>query len=114
MSDIEKFGLQSWYPLGGKENPDILGNDVVVKIADECKKSPAQVLLRWQVQKGVVCIPSSKNAEHTASNIDVFDFELTQDQMSAIDSLAKSKPIYEFSKEKLEQFVRWVPEVDED
>jgi diketogulonate reductase-like aldo/keto reductase len=75
---------EAYSPLGiGK----LLDNPTAVKIAEAHGKSPAQVLIRWSVQLGNVVIPRSANPERIGSNLDVFDFELTADEMDAINGL---------------------------
>jgi len=81
---------QSWGPLGGskpenKEN--LLDNKVLVKIAEKYGKSTAQVILRWNIDIGVVCIPKSITPSRIKANFDVFDFELTPEEIAAIDKL---------------------------
>jgi diketogulonate reductase-like aldo/keto reductase len=72
---------------------DLLGSGVggpvilLSEIAEQHAKSVAQVVLRWLTQRGVVAIPKSVRAERMAENIDIFDFELTDDQMAAIATL---------------------------
>lgn len=80
--------VESYYPLGGRgHTEDVLGNKVVAKIAKAHGKSAAQVVLRWHVQSGYIAIPGSKNPDHIAENISIFDFELTDDEMKQIAAL---------------------------
>ncbi len=82
--------MESWGTLGqGKMG--VLENPTLVGIADSHGKSVAQVVLRWMVQRGVVTIPKSVNPARMAENINVFDFELSDDQMAAIATLDKGK-----------------------
>lgn len=75
---------EAYSPLGvGK----LLDNPMLVSIAQAHGKSPAQVAIRWSIQLGNVVIPRSADPERIKENIDVFDFELTDDEMSAIDGL---------------------------
>jgi len=86
---VQEFGhrhgilTQAWSPIGGitLEDPVILG------IAKAHSKSPAQVMLRWHLQEGRSVIPKSTKPERIAENIDVFDFELTPDELTSIDAL---------------------------
>lgn len=87
---MENRGVQmeSWGPLGqGKLG--VLDNPTLVGIADSHDKSVAQVVLRWFIQRGVVSIPKSVHPDRIAENLDVFDFELSEDQMRAIATLDK-------------------------
>ena len=75
---------EAYSPLGvGK----LLDNPTLTSIAQAHGKSPAQVAIRWSIQLGNVVIPRSANPERIKENIDVFDFELTEDEMSAINGL---------------------------
>ncbi len=75
---------QAWSPLmQGK----IFEQDIVNDLARKYGKSPAQILVRWDLQRGVVTIPKSVKQAHIVSNVDVFDFELTADELAYIDSL---------------------------
>src|SRR5207342_1846100 len=84
---------QAWSPIGGitfyrdGEHTSTLEDPVIVEIAQAHGKSPAQVMLRWGIQHGRSVIPKSTKPKRIAENIDVFDFELAADQMTAIDGL---------------------------
>jgi diketogulonate reductase-like aldo/keto reductase len=84
---------QAWSPIGGitfyrdGEHTSTLEDPVIVEIARAHGKSPAQVMLRWGLQHGRSVIPKSTKPERIAENIDVFDFELSTDEMTAIDGL---------------------------
>jgi len=78
--------IESWGPFAeGKNN--IFHNDVLRAIAEQHGKSVAQVILRWLTQRGVVAIPKSVRKERMAENFNVFDFELSADDMNAIATL---------------------------
>ena len=78
--------IESWGPFAEGRN-NLFTDPVLSEIATAHGKSVAQVVLRWLIQRGVVVIPKSVRAERMAENIDVFDFELTDDQMAAIAAL---------------------------
>jgi diketogulonate reductase-like aldo/keto reductase len=84
---------QAWSPIGGitfyrdGEHTSTLEDPVIVKIARAHGKSPAQVMLRWGLQHGRSVIPKSTKPARIAENIDVFDFELSADELTAIDGL---------------------------
>ena len=63
----------------------------VVKIAEKFGKSPAQVLIRYGLQKGWVPLPKSENEERVKQNADVFDFSIPEDDMTSLDSLDRQK-----------------------
>jgi diketogulonate reductase-like aldo/keto reductase len=79
---------ESWSPLG--QGGDLLKNRVLTGIGEKHGKSSAQVVLRWHVQSGFMVIPKSVTPERIASNIDVFDFELSAEDMAALDGLDRT------------------------
>ncbi|MCI9637719.1 MAG: aldo/keto reductase, partial [Hungatella sp.] len=84
--------VQGWYPLGGRGyTAELLGNQVITEIAEAHGKSSAQVILRWNLQKGVVVIPGSSNPDHIKENTQLFDFELTKEEMERIDGLDRNE-----------------------
>ena len=79
---IQKLGIvvQGWYPFGGRGyTSELLNNETIVKIANNHNVSSAQVILRWNLQKGVVVIPGSSNPTHIKENTDIYEFKLTDD-----------------------------------
>lgn len=85
---LEKYGVihEAWAPFGeGRGN--MFTNSVLQKIGDKYNKTVAQVILRWQLQRGIVVIPKSTHKERMAQNLDVFDFTLTSEDMQAIAAL---------------------------
>ena len=91
---IQKQGIvvQGWYPLGGRGHTEELLNDPVIsEIAKAHGKSSAQIILRWNLQKGVVVIPGSSNPDHIQENTELFDFTLTDDEMAQINALDRNE-----------------------
>ena len=91
---VKKFGtvVESWYPFGGRGNTQkILGDATITEISTEYGKSPAQIVIRWHLQEGYVVIPGSKNPAHISENFDVFDFELSPEDMKKIRALNKNR-----------------------
>ena len=91
---IQELGMvvQGWYPLGGRgHTAELLGDSVISEIAAARGKSPAQVILRWNLQKGVVVIPGSSNPDHIQENTELFDFELTGEEMASINALDRGE-----------------------
>jgi 2,5-diketo-D-gluconate reductase A len=84
---------QAWSPIGGitfyrdGQNSSTLDDPTIRRIATAHAKSPAQVMLRWHLQQGRSAIPKSTNPARIAENLDVFDFELADDELGAIDGL---------------------------
>ena len=84
--------VQGWYPLGGRGyTKELLGNEVISEIAEAHGKSSAQIILRWNLQKGVVVIPGSSNPDHIKENTELFDFELTDEEMEKINALDRGE-----------------------
>lgn len=86
------IAMQAWYPLGGRGYTQTLLNDEVIKtIANNHNVSSAQVILRWDLQNGVIVIPGSSNPSHQEENISLFEFSLTEEEMKLIDSLNRDE-----------------------
>ena len=120
---VQAFGAehgiltQAWAPIGGitfyrdSGHTSTLEDPVIGEIAGAHGKSPAQVMLRWHLQEGRSVIPKSTKPHRIAENFDVFDFELTADEVAAIDALDTDKrggP--EPEAVTLEAFGREIPE----
>lgn len=91
---IQSLGIvvEGWYPLGGRgHTAELLGDETISTIASAHGVSAAQVILRWNLQKGVVVIPGSSNPEHIKENLDLFEFELTDAEMQAINALDRGE-----------------------
>ena len=85
---MEKYGVihEAWAPFGeGRGN--MFSNPVLQEIGSKYHKSVAQVILRWQLQRGIVVIPKSTHKERMAENLNVFDFALTDADMQSIAAL---------------------------
>jgi 2,5-diketo-D-gluconate reductase A len=78
--------IESWAPFAEGKN-DIFQNEILLSIASKYNKSVAQVILRWLTQRGVVAIPKSIRKERIVENLNIFDFDLTQEDMKAIATL---------------------------
>ncbi|MCY7009048.1 aldo/keto reductase [Fusobacterium simiae] len=85
-----KVVLEAWAPLG-QGNAELLKEEVFTKLAKKYNKNNGQIIIRWVIQEGVVTFPKSTNPERIKSNLDVFDFKLTEDEMSEIRALDKGK-----------------------
>jgi 2,5-diketo-D-gluconate reductase A len=80
---------EAWSPIAqGK----VLHDGVITRVADAHGKTPAQVVLRWHIQRGDIVIPKSVHPERMKSNFDVFDFSLEDDEMDAITGLDRGEP----------------------
>jgi diketogulonate reductase-like aldo/keto reductase len=81
-----KVQIESWGPFAEGRN-NLFQNELLANIGKKYNKSIAQVTLRWLVQRGVVVIPKSVKKERMKENFDIFDFELSSDDMEAITTL---------------------------
>ena len=91
---IQEKGMvvQCWYPLGGRGyTKELLTNETITAIADTHGVSAAQVILRWDLQRGIVVIPGSSNPDHIKENLDLFGFELTAEEMRQINALDRGE-----------------------
>lgn len=80
---------EAWSPLGSNKVP-LLEEKILREIGEKYGKSSAQVVLRWNVERGVIAVPKSSNKERQAANIDIFDFKLTPEEVQLINSLDKN------------------------
>lgn len=91
---IQDLGIvvQGWYPLGGRgHTAELLGDPVISEIAETHGVSSAQVILRWNLQKGVVVIPGSSNPDHIKENTELYHFSLTEEEMERINDLDRGE-----------------------
>src|SRR3954468_4901742 len=97
--------IESWGPFAeGKNN--MFQNEILVSIAENYNKSVAQVVLRWLTQRGVVAIPKSVRKERIIENFNIFDFELSQEDMEKIATLDTKQSLF-FSHQDPEM-VKWI------
>ena len=91
---IQEKGIvvQGWYPLGGRgHTKELLNDSVISEIAKAHNVSSAQVILRWNLQKGVVVIPGSSNPDHIKENTELYHFTLSEDEMNHINALDRNE-----------------------
>ena len=91
---IQDLGIvvQGWYPLGGRgHTAELLGDEVISGIAEAHGVSSAQVILRWNLQKGVVVIPGSSDLDHIRENTELYGFTLTDEEMARINALNRNE-----------------------
>lgn len=103
---------QAWYPLGHGDKA-LLEEPLFAELGKKYGKSPAQIILRWHIQSGNIAIPGSKNPEHIKANFDLFDFDLTGEEMQKIAALNKNVRYYTSTPEMLKKYAEMVPPVDE-
>lgn len=114
--ELKKFltsqgmAIQAWYPLGHGDKA-LIEEPVFSKLAQKYGKSNAQIILRWHIQEGTIIFPKSTNPQHIHDNFNIFDFELTGDEMEQIRTLDCDKRYYTATLEEQERnFTTWGPE----
>ncbi|MDO4230878.1 MAG: aldo/keto reductase [Lautropia sp.] len=104
---LREYGTQmeAWYPLGGRNSYSLGGKDtlfadpVIRALAAAHRKTPAQIILRWQLQAANIAIPGSSNPDHIRENITIFDFELSADDMKRMAALDRKRKFSSFGGE---------------
>lgn len=97
------LALMAWAPLGqGDQN--LAGEPIFTELAAKYGKSNTQIILRWHIQNGDIVIPGSKNPDHIRSNFDIFDFTLTDDEMTRIAALDKGVRYYHATPERIRMY----------
>lgn len=109
----EKYDIQleAWAPFG-EGRGGTFDNSVIVKLAEKYKKTPAQIMLRWHIQRGIVVIPKSTHFVRMKENFDIFDFVLSEEDMQEIAQLDRKESSF-FSHQDpkmVEWFVQMVEE----
>ncbi len=108
---IETYGtvIESWYPLGHGDK-SLISEPLFTELGKKYGKSNVQIILRWHIQEGTIVFPKTTNPEHMRDNFDIFDFELTEDEMNQIRSLDNGKRFYHASLEEQEKTLgAWHP-----
>ncbi|WP_027962945.1 aldo/keto reductase [Halalkalibacillus halophilus] len=80
----EDIKLEAWSPL---KRGQVLEEDVIVSLAEKYQKTPAQIILRWDIEQEVITIPKSTNEKRMKENTDIFDFQLTKEEVETINNL---------------------------
>ncbi|WP_265455277.1 aldo/keto reductase [Enterococcus sp. HY326] len=112
IARIKNFGtkIESWYPLGHADE-DLLNEPIFSELAKKYNKTNAQVILRWHIQKGFIIFPRTTSEAHLKENIDIFDFALTDSEMTKINELDRGQRFFEVPLEKMEkEWLYFVPE----
>src|SRR6056297_104144 len=92
VTAFSPLGAKSYQPLGmAAGNESVLDEETMMTIAGKHSRSPAQIVLRWGVQRNTAVIPKSQQKEHLKENLELFDFELSDEEMAAIDHLDRHR-----------------------
>ena len=108
----EGIQIEVWSPLGGRDSEgEVLRDETINAIAKKRGKSPAQIIIRWHIQKGFSVIPGSSNPANIKSNFEALDFVLTDEEMEQIHALNKEKRYFTMPYEdQLKWFRTWNPQ----
>ena len=110
---MDKYGVQieAWAPFG-EGRGGLFENEILKEIGAKYEKTTAQIILRWHIQRGVVVIPKSTHYERMVENFNVFDFELTMEDMDKIGALDKKESSFfsHYDPAMVEWFVKMVEE----
>ena len=90
LLDPQGVRLEAWYPLGHGDK-ELLASEIVVALAKKSGKNAGQVILRFEIQSGIIVLPKSTNPERIKGNLDIFDFELSEGEMEQMRALDKGK-----------------------
>lgn len=91
--DKKQVSHMAYAPLGQGNRGEMFQEPTVLSLAEKYSKTPAQILLRFLTQKGIIVIPRSTKPEHIKENFDLFDFKLTETEMSQLSALDKKEPL---------------------
>lgn len=111
---LDKYGikLMAWYPLGHGDK-SLIEEPVFKELGKKYGKTSAQIILRWHTQMGFVVIPGSRNVAHIKDNMDIFDFELTKEEMERIVELDKNLRYHYHTDEQMDHFAKWQPKYED-
>ena len=109
--DEKDIKLISWYPLGHGDK-SLINEEIFRKLGEKYSKTPAQIILKWHIKMGFIVIPGSKNVDHIKDNFNLFDFDLTNDEMKEIAKLNNGRRYYHRTEEQLKNFAAWSPEYE--
>ena len=109
---VEKYGtvIEAWYPIGHGDK-GLINEPLFTRLGQKYNKTNVQIILRWHIQEGTIVFPRSTNPVHIQENFEIFDFELTEDEMNEIRKLDSGKRFFNMTLEQQEQMLgSWKPE----
>lgn len=108
---MEKYGtiIESWYPIGHGD-AGLIHDPLFVKLGQKYGKTSVQVILRWHIQEGNIVFPKTTNPQHMKDNFEIFDFELTEDEMNEIRKMEGKGRFFHMTLEEQEKNLgAWKP-----
>ena len=109
---VEKYDtrIEAWYPIGHGDKA-LINEPLFTKLGQKYGKTNVQIILRWHIQEGTIVFPRSTNPVHIKENFEIFDFELTEDEMNEIRKLDSGKRFFLMTLEEQEKNLGvWTPE----
>jgi diketogulonate reductase-like aldo/keto reductase len=109
---VEKYDtrIEAWYPIGHGDK-GLINEPLFTKLSTKYNKTNVQIILRWHIQEGTIVFPRSTNPVHIKENFEIFDFELTHDEMEQIRKLDSGKRFFLMTLEEQEKNLGvWTPE----
>lgn len=103
--------VMAWYPLGHGDKT-LINEPVFTNLSKKYRKTNAQIILRWHVQMGYQVIPGSTNPQHIKDNLNILDFELTDEEMAEIARVNKNVRYYNATNEQVESYVGYAVDLD--
>ena len=112
---MEKYNtkIEAWAPLGHALTK-VFDEELIKKLAEKYKKTPAQIVLRWHIQRGNIIIPKSQKPERMKENLEIFDFEMNKEEIKAIDELNGKYKRIQDDEEILEKQLKSAPAPKDD
>ena len=105
--------IEAWAPLGHALTK-IFDEELIKKLAEKYKKTPAQIVLRRHIQRGIIIIPKSQKPERMKENFEIFDFEMSDEEIKEIDNLNGKEKRIQDEEEKLEKELKSAPAPSDD
>ncbi len=102
--DKQGIRIEAWYPIGHGDQ-GLIKHPVFLELASKYHKTTVQVILRWHIQTGYIVFPKSTNPVHIKENLDIFDFELSPQDMKKIEALDKNKKYFNYPPVFLRKFL---------
>lgn len=101
---VEKYGtkIESWYPIGHGDKT-LINENIFTELSKKYDKSNVQIILRWHIQEENIVFPRTTKKDHMKENFEIFDFELTTDEMNKIRALDKNERYFKMTLEEQEK-----------
>ena len=105
------IAIQAWFPLGHGDK-SLMQQPLFEELSKKYKKSVGQVILRWHIQMGNIVIPGARSKSHIIDNIDIFDFELDDSEMSEIAKIKRDAPFVSHREDEMDKYLHWELDIE--